>query len=286
MKQIIIISGKGGTGKTIISASLASLVKNKVMADCDVDASDLHLLLKPIKKEKHEFSGGQSARIDKNLCIECGECIEVCRFGAINKDLIVDPLSCEGCAVCSRVCPVEAITMYNNVSGEWFVSKTSYGPIVHARLGVAEENSGKLVTEVRKAAKKIAEKEGRDYIVIDGPPGIGCPVIASLAGTDFALIVTEPTLSGMHDLKRVLGVVKQNGVKTTVCINKFDLNLENTRRIKEFCKKSKIDIAGEIPFDKTVVESLVNATPLTEYNGNSVASQKIKGMWEKIKEAL
>lgn len=286
MKQIIVISGKGGTGKTIITASFASLAKNKVMADCDVDAADLHLLLKPVVKERNEFKSGQTAQINKNLCSKCGECVKACRFEAISKDLIIDFFSCEGCAVCSLICPDKAISMEDNLSGEWFISETKYGPMVHAKLGIAEENSGKLVTMVRKAAKLIAEREHKDYCIIDGPPGIGCPVIASLVGVDFALIVTEPTLSGIHDLKRVLSIAKQNRIKTSVCINKYDLNLKNSQKIKEFCKKSKVDIIGEVPFDKEVVKSLVNTTPLVEYNGNSIASRKIKNIWEKIEEAL
>jgi len=286
LKQIIVISGKGGTGKTIITASFASLAKNKVMADCDVDAADLHLLLKPVVKERNEFKGGQTAKINKNLCSKCGECVKACRFEAISKDLIIDSLSCEGCAVCSLICPEKAISMEDNLSGEWFISETKYGPMVHARLGIAEENSGKLVTMVRRAAKLIAEKERKDYCIIDGPPGIGCPVIASLVGVDFALIVTEPTLSGIHDLKRVLSIAKQNKIKTSVCINKYDLNLENTQKIKDFCKKSNVDIAGEIPFDKEAVKSLINATPLIEYDENLEVSIRIKEMWNKIEKTL
>ncbi|HUU50695.1 MAG TPA: ATP-binding protein [Nitrospinota bacterium] len=286
MKQIIVISGKGGTGKTIITASFASLAKNKVMADCDVDAADLHLLLKPVVKERNQFKSGQTAKINKNLCSKCGECVKACHFDAISKDFIIDFLSCEGCAVCSLICPDKAISMEDNLSGEWFISETKYGPMVHAKLGIAAENSGKLVTMVRRAAKLIAEKEQKDYCIIDGPPGIGCPVIASLVGVDFALIVTEPTLSGIHDLKRVLSIAKQNKIKTSVCINKYDLNLENTQKIKDFCKKSKVDMAGDIPFDKEAVKSLINAVPLVEYDENREASIRIKEMWNKIKKTL
>ncbi|NWF52770.1 MAG: 4Fe-4S binding protein, partial [Nitrospirae bacterium] len=208
MKQIVVISGKGGTGKTILTASFASLAKNKVMADCDVDAADLHLLLQPEIKERHEFRSGVTATIDKELCQGCGECISVCRFNAISEDFTVDPISCEGCTICSYVCPAGAIKLEENISGEWFVSETKYGPFVHAKLGIAEENSGKLVSVVRQKAKEIAEKENLDYVIIDGPPGIGCPVIASLANVDLAMIVTEPTLSGIHDMERVAQVSK------------------------------------------------------------------------------
>jgi MinD superfamily P-loop ATPase len=194
VKQIVVISGKGGTGKTILTASFAALAQNKVMVDCDVDAADLHLLLQPEIKERHEFRSGMTARINAEICEQCGQCISVCRFDAISKDFIVDPVSCEGCTICSYVCPAGAITLEENISGEWFISNTKYGPLVHAKLGIAEENSGKLVMQVRQAAKEIAEKDNLDYVIIDGPPGIGCPVIASLSGVDLAVIVTEPTL--------------------------------------------------------------------------------------------
>ncbi|GAI05092.1 unnamed protein product, partial [marine sediment metagenome] len=219
MKQIVVISGKGGTGKSVIAGSFASLAKNKVMADCDVDAADLHLLLHPTVKETHEFSGGKTAFIDERRCTECGKCQEVCRFEAID-NYVVDPISCEGCGVCFHICPEKAIKMVDDLSGKWFVSETKYGPFVHAKLGIAEENSGKLVTLVRQNAKLIAEKEKRDFVIIDGPPGIGCPVIASLSGVDIALIVTEPTLSGIHDLERIVGVAHHFGIKGVVCINK------------------------------------------------------------------
>ncbi len=193
MKQIVVISGKGGTGKTVITASLAALARSKVMADCDVDAADLHLLLNPKIKEKHEFRSGKTAIIDKKLCQQCGKCIAACRFNAISEDFTVDPVSCEGCGFCSHICPAEAIEMRENISGEWFISDTRFGPLVHARLGIAEENSGKLVTLVRQKAKESAENRGLDWVIIDGAPGIGCPVIASLSGVDCALVVTEPT---------------------------------------------------------------------------------------------
>jgi len=282
MKQIVVISGKGGTGKSIITGSFASLAKNKVMADCDVDAADLYLLLHPVVKETHEFRGGKTAFIDQSRCSQCGKCQEVCRFEAID-NYVVDPISCEGCGICFHICPERAIKMVDNLSGKWFVSETKYGPFVHAKLGIAEENSGKLVTLVRQNAKLIAEKEKKDFVIIDGPPGIGCPVIASLAGVDIALIVTEPTLSGIHDLERIVGVAHHFGIKGAVCINKYDLNLIVTQKIEEYCRSSNIELVGEIPFDISVTEALVRGLPIVEYSNNQV-THEIKNLWEKILE--
>ena len=281
MKQIVVISGKGGTGKSVIAASFASLAKNKVMADCDVDAADLHLLLHPTVKETHEFSGGKTALIDERACTQCGKCQEFCRFEAID-NYVIDPISCEGCGVCFHICPEKAIRMVDNLSGRWFVSETKYGPFVHAKLGIAEENSGKLVTLVRQNAKLIAEKEERDFVIVDGPPGIGCPVIASLSGVDIALIVTEPTLSGIHDLERIVGVVHHFGIKgVACCINKCDLNLIVTQRIEEYCRHNNIELVGQIPFDISVTEALVRGLPIVEYSNNQ-AAHEIKNLWGKI----
>lgn len=282
MKQIVVISGKGGTGKSVITASFASLAKNKVMADCDVDAADLYLLLHPTVKETHEFSGGKTAFIDERACTQCGKCQEVCRFEAID-NCVVDPISCEGCGVCFHICPEKAIKMVDDLSGKWFISETKYGPFVHAKLGIAEENSGKLVTLVRQNAKLIAEKEKRDFVIVDGPPGIGCPVIASLSGVDIALIVTEPTLSGIHDLERIVGVAHHFGIKGAVCINKYDLNLIITQKIEEYCRHNNIELVGKIPFDISVTEALVRGLPIVEYSNNQV-THEIKNLWEKILE--
>jgi len=212
MKQIVVISGKGGTGKTVITGAFASLAKNKVMADCDVDAADLHLLLQPKIKERHDFRSGLSALIDKKICQQCGKCIAACRFDAITSSFVIDPISCEGCGFCSHICPAGAIKMKENLAGEWFISETRFGPMVHAKLGIAEENSGKLVSLVRQQAKDLAEKGNYDWVIIDGAPGIGCPVIASLTGIDCAVVVTEPTLSGLHDALRVIEVTSHFNV--------------------------------------------------------------------------
>jgi MinD superfamily P-loop ATPase len=282
MKQIVVISGKGGTGKTVLTASFASLAKNKVMADCDVDAADLHLLLQPEIKERHEFRSGVTATIDKELCQGCGECVSVCRFNAISGDFTIDPISCEGCTICSYVCPVGAIKLEENLSGEWFVSETKYGPFVHAKLGIAEENSGKLVSVVRQKAKEIAEKENLDYVIIDGPPGIGCPVIASLSGIDLAVIVTEPTLSGIHDMERVAQVSKHFGVPTKVVINKYDINPDNSVEIKKICQKGDIEVVAQLPFSQKVSESIVQGVPLVEFCSNGIV-QEVSSLWERIK---
>ncbi len=288
MKQILIISGKGGTGKTVITASFASLAKNKVMADCDVDAADLHLLLHPKIKEKHNFEGGKTAVIDEEKCIGCGKCQEVCRFEAVKNEgdkFKIESLDCEGCGACTLVCPEEAIILKAENVGYWFISETKYGPLVHAKLGIAQENSGRLVSLVREKSMDIALKKGVDYVIIDGPPGIGCPVIASLSGIDLALIVIEPTLSGMHDAQRAINVAKHFGIKTAVCINKNDLNPKNCETIKKDCLASGIPVIGEIPFDKIVPESLVQEKPIVEYRDCRVSSE-IRNTWNKITEIL
>lgn len=281
MKQIVIISGKGGTGKTIVTGSLAALAKNKVMVDCDVDAADLHLLLHPMVKERHEFRSGQTAAIDQSLCKKCGKCVEVCRFKAVKTDYTIEPFSCEGCALCSHICPHGAIHMEENLAGEWFVSDTQYGLFIHAKLGIAEENSGKLVAKIRQIAKELAEKQNFDYVIIDGPPGIGCPVIASLSGVDCALIVTEPTLSGLHDTKRVMAVAKHFNIPIKLVVNKYDLNLAMTQSIEEFCRKQNVPVIGKIVFDKTVVKALVAGKTIVEY-AECAAKDEVRKIWENL----
>ena len=284
MKEIVVLSGKGGTGKTSIVGSFAALAKNKVLADCDVDAADLHLILNPEVRENHEFWSGQVAHIDKNNCTECGLCVDLCRFNAI-RDFTVDSVSCEGCGFCSQICPAEAITMKENLSGHWFISDTKYGPLVHARLGIAQENSGKLVALVRQQARQLAEKNGFNWLISDGPPGIGCPVISSLTGASLALLVTEPTLSGIHDLERVLEVCRHFGVPALVCINKYDLNEENTRKIENYCLEQGVELAANIPYDNAVTEAIVRGIPVIEY-GRGKCVQEIESLWRSITRAL
>ena len=285
MKQIVVISGKGGTGKTVITASFAALAKNKVMADCDVDAADLHLLLDPRIKEQHEFRSGLRAVINKQLCTQCGKCREVCRFDAVNGDFTIDPISCEGCAFCKFVCPVEAIEMKENIAGEWFISDTRFGSMVHAKLGTAEENSGKLVSLVRQNAKNIAQQQNSDWIIIDGSPGIGCPVIASLSGVDCALVVTEPTLSGLHDADRVIAVAAHFKVQTKLVINKYNLNLDMAKQIEEYCQAHDVELIGKISFDKSVVKAMVDGKTIIEYQDGKVKDEIIN-VWEKLEKEL
>jgi len=284
MKEIVVLSGKGGTGKTSIVGSLAALAESKVLADCDVDAADLHLLLNPDVKQASEFWSGRVASIDPEKCTRCGLCQELCRFNTI-RDFQVDAIACEGCGFCIHICPAEAIAGRENLSGHLFISETRHGPLVHARLGIAQENSGKLVARVRQEARQIAEAQNLDYIISDGPPGIGCPVISSLSGTDLAVLVTEPTLSAMHDLERVLAVCRHFGVPALVCINKYDINEDNTREIEDYCAPKNIDVMAKIPFDNTVTEALVRGKPVVEY-ADGVVSKELNNLWRNISGML
>jgi len=260
MKELLVISGKGGTGKTSIAASFAVLADGKVLADCDVDAADLHLLLEPSVRETHEFYGGQVARITED-CQRCGLCEDVCRFDAIS-DFEVNPFCCEGCGLCYRLCPHDAIVLEDELSGHWYISDTAYGPLVHAKLGIAQENSGKLVTRVRRKAAELARDTGAGLIITDGPPGTGCPVIASISGVDLALMVTEPSIAGFHDLRRAIEVARGSGVQSAVCINKWDLDEEKASEIEEFCSREGIDVVGRIPFDPAMTRSMVDGSPV------------------------
>jgi len=291
MKKILVISGKGGTGKTFLTASLACLSgSKKVMVDCDVDAANLYLLLNPDIKKTRVFKGSYEAEINQDKCIQCGKCVEACRFEAIKpfKDagggitkVEIDFFSCEGCGACGLVCPVEAIELEKKESGKWFVSETEYGPFVFAKLGIAAENSGKLVSKIKEEAYKLGEKKKYEYIIIDGPPGIGCPVIASLSGVDLALVVTEPTLSGMSDMQRVMDVANHFQVETRVVINKHDINPENSRAIEKLCASRNIEIAGRIPFSAEVAKSIVAAVPYVKFASDTI-SDRIKDIWIKI----
>ncbi len=284
IKQLAIVSGKGGTGKTTIAAAFASLAKNKVAVDCDVDAADLHLLLRPRVWKQEKYYGGRSPRVDLNKCTQCGLCTQVCRFDAIENGA-VDYVSCEGCGFCSHICPEDAITMEEAFSGDWFVSDTPFGPFVHARLGIGEENSGKLVTVVRKQAAEIAKDRNLNLILIDLVSGIGCPVTASITGVDLVLAIAEPTLSGIHDLERILKLAEHFKIPSAVCINKFDINLGNTDKITAYCAKNGSKIVGKMPYEPKVVEALVNRKTVMEYPCNGV-ERIVEEMWKQVETAL
>ncbi|MBA7650397.1 Ion-translocating oxidoreductase complex subunit B [subsurface metagenome] len=292
MKEIVVISGKGGTGKTSIVASFAVLSQNAVIADCDVDAADLYLVLNPEVQITEPFSGGKIAEIIPERCTNCGECEQVCRFDAISEKVdggttnyTIDPVSCEGCGVCVAVCPAKAISFEPHENGELFVSSTKYGPMVHAKLGIAEDNSGKLVSLVRARAKVIAEDNGRDLIIVDGPPGVGCPVISSITGAHAVLIVTEPTVSGVHDLERVMKLTTHFNIPTYVCINKHDINPEVTQNIEDRAKSLNITVLGKIHYDPVITKAQIHAVPIVEYCQNKV-SQEITTLWTSLYKCI
>ena len=294
-KEVTVISGKGGTGKTTVVGSLAHLAANKVLADNDVDAADLHLLLTPTVREGHDFVGGTKAEVDPARCIGCGKCADACHFDAIRfdgpandvveKTCRIEPLACEGCGLCPLVCPVNAITSERNVTGRWYVSATRFGPMAHARLGIAEENSGRLVTQVRNRAARLAEELKQERILGDGPPGTGCPVIASVSGTDLVVIVTEPTVSGVHDMQRVLQLAAHFGVPAVVVINKADLNHEQARRIEVLAAEHGSRVIGQIPFDRVVNSALMDGKTVVEY-GDGSAERAIREVWANLQTAL
>ena len=286
MKELIIISGKGGTGKTSLMAAFASLAENKVLCDADVDAADLHLIMDPEVRKRHDFQSGNTAVIDQDKCTECGVCLEMCRWNAISNDFEVNPIECEGCGVCVYFCPEKAIDFPLNTCGEWYISDTRFGPMVHARLGIAEENSGKLVSLVRQEARKLAEEKNLELILSDGPPGVGCPVIASIGGATAVLIVTEPTVSGKHDMERVVQLADHFKVPAMICVNKFDLNLELTRDIENFAKEKGLSCLGRIPFDPIFTKAMIQAQTVFEYNTESKVGQAIKEIWENLSNRL
>ena len=286
MKQLTVLSGKGGTGKTTITASFAVLARNAVVADCDVDAPDLHMLLHPKIRKTQEFKGSKLAVIDESKCVRCGLCRENCRFEAINEEIQVDPFSCEGCGVCTLVCPTQAVSLEERISGYAYISDIEYGVMAHARLNPSESNSGKLVTLVRQNAKLIAEKENHDLIIVDGPPGVGCPVIASVTGIDAGLVVTEPTMSGIHDLERALQLLRHFNVSALVCVNMYDINEDNTEKIVRFCEENHVEVAGKIPFNPVVTEAMVNGKPVLEYAPESDVAREIRNVWDRVVSVL
>lgn len=283
MKELVVISGKGGTGKTSIMGAFAALAPKAVLADCDVDAANLHLLLQPKVQAEREFAGLPKAYIMPDRCTQCGICVEACRFKAI-ENWEVDPLACEGCGVCIRLCPASAMGSVERVAGRWFTSRTSYGPLVHAELGVGEENSGRLVAEVKRQARRLAEESKTPLILVDGPPGIGCPVISALAGASLALLVTEPSVSGWHDLERALRLARHFGVQPRVCINKADLDEARSKQIEWRCYDEGVAVIGQIPFDEKVAEAVVRGVPVTAHPGS--AATAIRHLWDKVAALL
>ncbi len=287
MKEFVVISGKGGTGKTSITASFAYLGgKDIVVADCDVDAADMHLLMQPDFNNPADFYSGELAQINTNECISCGICEEVCRFNAISvikKQYTVDPLSCEGCGYCARVCPVDAISNKSLNVGKSYISKTSFkNTLVHARLGIGADNSGKLVAKVKSDAKKIALETQKDLILVDGSPGIGCPVVSSLSGASLVVLVTEPSVSGLHDLKRVYELVKKFKIKAACIINKYDINLELTKSIKAFLTEENITHIADLPYDENFTKAMTMGKTIVEYDQNGL-KKTITESWEQIK---
>jgi len=288
-RELVVISGKGGTGKTSIAASLAVLAEQAVVADCDVDAADLHLVLSPQVKERHEFKSGNEAVVRQQDCVRCGLCATYCRFAAVKmttkapgeETYAVDPVACEGCGVCVRFCPAQAIDFPERLCGEWVVSDTRRGPMVHAKLGVAAENSGKLVSTVRREARRIAEQEGRPLVIIDGPPGIGCPVIASVTGASLVLVVTEPTVSGEHDLGRVLSLARHFTIPAAVSVNKWDINPAMTERIEAAAAKAGARVAGRVRYDTAVTSAQLHARAVVETD--SPAAEDIRYIWNQLK---
>ena len=295
MKELVVISGKGGTGKTSLVASFAALANKAVLADCDVDAADLALVLAPDTKRRENFLGGKKARVMAGHCVGCGVCDEVCVFdavffdgpgnGAIAKTFRVDPIACEGCGVCAWFCPVNAIEYKQVKCGVVFESQTRFGPMSHARLDPGEENSGKLVTVVRTRAKEIAEREERDLIIVDGSPGIGCAVIASLTGVDLALAVTEPTVSGLHDLERVARLAADLEIELMVCVNKHDLNADKSVVIESYCEEHNIALAGRVRYTPEFTKAMIAEKPLVEHT-NSPAVDDVCAVWEQVSRRL
>lgn len=282
IRELVVISGKGGTGKTSLTAAFASLSQNSVLCDADVDAADLHLLMNPSVITQTDFKGGNEAAIRSNDCTQCGRCLELCRFGAISDDFVIDPIDCEGCGVCVDFCPESAIDFPEKTCGQWFLSDTRFGPMVHARLGIAEENSGRLVSLVRQQARTYAEEHGQDLIITDGPPGVGCPVIASLGGASAVCIVTEPTVSGLHDMERVVRLAAHFRVPGMVVVNKYDLNLSMSTAIEDLARERNIAVLGRIPFDPVFTKAMIQGQTVQEYDEQSDVSKSVQNIWNTI----
>ena len=289
MKQLVLLSGKGGTGKTSLAAAFAHLAHDgpntisAVLADADVDAANLELVLHPRRIETHDFTGGAAAVIDPQRCQLCGTCEQVCRFDAVipgNVTFTIDPIACDGCAACVYQCPEDAIHMEPQAAGRWYRSESRYGQLIHADLYPAQENSGKLVTLVKQNARLLALDTGCQLVIVDGPPGIGCPVIAAAAGADLALVVTEPSVAGIHDLARALETTAHFRIPALVLINKADIYPEGSAQIEAVCTEMGVEIIGSIPFDPAVTAAMINGEPVTAYNPDAPASQAMRAAWQ------
>lgn len=287
MKEVLVLSGKGGTGKTSIVGSFAQLADSKIMVDCDVDASDLHLILSPTPVEEHEFRSGVKARVESDHCTACGMCADLCQFEAVRMGDVADIsiLSCEGCGVCAHFCPEQAIVLEENHCGSWYISDTAFGPLVHSQLFAGEENSGKLVSHIKHEARKLAESTNTELILIDGSPGVGCPVIASLSNVDIVLVVTEPSQSGKHDLERILDLADHFKVQPLLCINKWDLHPEMSDEIEHLAQGRDVEVLGKVPFDPVVIDCQIQGVPVTN-SETSLAAYSIKNVWQKLRKKI
>jgi MinD superfamily P-loop ATPase len=296
VKQLVILSGKGGTGKTTVAAALAHLASQEasiMLVDADVDAANLELVLAPELQEEHPFFSSKVAVIDPELCDSCGRCEELCRFDAVvvangsdhTKTYSIDPVACEGCAVCYYQCPAEAIRLDEPQDGLWFRSDSPFGPLVHAHLFAGQENSGKLVAAVRQQAAELASEGGQAYVIIDGPPGIGCAVIAAVTGADLALVVTEPTVSGIHDLDRALGVTDHFGIPALLCINKYDINPQKSEEIANYAAQRGVKVVGRVPFDTVVTKAMVHGKPVTDFDDGAV-SRELRHAWKLVRQEM
>ncbi|MFO8090807.1 MAG: 4Fe-4S binding protein [Desulfatiglandaceae bacterium] len=286
MRELVVLSGKGGSGKTSVLSGFAAIPGEKILCDADVDAADLHLILNPEILETHDFVSGNTAVVNPEKCTGCGRCRELCRFSAIDEQFRIDPLECEGCGVCVHFCPEKAIDFPENNCGQWFLSDTRFGPMAHARLAIAEENSGKLVSLVRREAEKLAEEKDIKLILTDGPPGVGCPVIASLGGATAVLIVSEPTVSGIHDMKRVVELCEFFGIPAWLAVNKFDLNLDQTKMIEAYAAEKGAKLMGRVPFDSTFTKAMVEGLTVQEYDPKSGAAVAVSELWKTLEQAL
>ncbi len=287
MKELVILSGKGGTGKTSITSAFASLSDSMMLCDADVDAADLHLIMAPDVRETHDFAGGYEAEIIPDACIGCGQCMELCRFGAVSQVegqeiYYINGIDCEGCGVCADLCPESAIKFEEKICGQWFASDTRFGQMIHARLGIAEENSGRLVALVREEARKRVLANRIDLLITDGPPGIGCPVIASMGQANAVLIVTEPTVSGIHDMERVAQLAAHFKIPAMICVNKYDLNPEQAKAIEAIAEKRQLNFVGKIPFDPAFTKAMVQGKSIMETHADSPAAMEIKNIWNRV----